>query len=108
MNVLDSVSYNTWRLGLSDVQLLYSLCTLVYRPIDRGCNCQSSANDSAQSDQEAGEGLASDFSVDDFHRRYVLSFQFRWCSEQKKRLYGREKNKKMRTCIRKIDELEQL
>jgi hypothetical protein len=53
--------------GLSCVQLLDPLCTLVQHSVNGSRYCERTANDSANANKEARETLASRFTVDDLH-----------------------------------------
>ena len=58
---------------LARVHLLQPRTTLVQSPIDSSSDRQSSADNGADADEEAREGLGAGFAVDDFHGGDVLS-----------------------------------
>lgn len=53
--------------------LSHSLPTLIQRPIKGSSNSEGTANDGADTNEEAGEGFGAGFTVDDFHGRDVLA-----------------------------------
>jgi hypothetical protein len=56
------------------VDLLDPVDTFIQCAIHRRSNGKRTANDGAETDEEAGEGLVADFAVDDLHGRDVLSY----------------------------------
>ena len=60
------------------MQLFDSGSALVNPPIYRRSNGQSTSDDRANARQEPCKGLGSLFSIDDFHRRYVVAKEYTW------------------------------
>jgi hypothetical protein len=54
------------------VDLLDAIHTLVQRSIHCCSNGERTADDGAETDEEAREGLVADFAVDDLHGRDIL------------------------------------
>jgi hypothetical protein len=60
------------RMELIRVQLLNSVHTLVERTVDGCSNGERATDHGTEADEEAGESLFADFTVDDLHGRDVL------------------------------------
>ena len=60
------------------MQLFDSGSAFVNSPIYRRSNGQSTSDDRADAGQEPCKSLSSLFSVDDFHRRYVVAEEDTW------------------------------
>jgi hypothetical protein len=54
------------------MDLLDLVDAFVERTIHRSSDCERTANDGAQANEETGEGLVAHFAVDDLHWRDIL------------------------------------